>query len=58
MERMKLTEHEMLCHPSIHCTGSVRGMIERGFWGKEDWFVQCGQYIYNMSIYLSPGRIL
>lgn len=58
MERIQLNEHEKLCHPSIHCTGSVRGMIKCGFWDKGDRLVRCGQYIYNMSIYLSPGRIL
>lgn len=37
-------------HPSIHHTGSVIGMKRRGYWGKKDICVRCGQYIYNLSI--------
>lgn len=37
-------------HPSIHHTGSVRGMKKLGFWRKKDRCVRCGQYIYNLSM--------
>lgn len=37
-------------YPSIHRTGSVRGMIKLGFWSKEDDIVRHGNYIYNTSI--------
>ena len=36
-------------HPSIHYTGSVRGMKKLGLWGKHDKCVRCGNYIYNLS---------
>ena len=36
-------------HPNIDSTGSVRGMKDRGFWGKKDKTVRCGGYIYNIS---------
>ncbi len=50
MRYMKLTEKEKARHPSIHYTGSVRGMKKRGGWRKNDLCVRCGQYIYNLSI--------
>ena len=50
MKYKKLTEHEKMIHPSIHYTGSVRGMKRLGYWGKSDICVRCGQYIYNLSI--------
>jgi hypothetical protein len=37
-------------HPSIHYTGSVRGMKKLGFWGKTDNCIRIGNYIYNISI--------
>lgn len=49
MRYMKLTKGEQACHPSIHYTGSVRGMKKLGFWGEHDTCVRCGQYIYNLS---------
>ena len=52
MRDEKLTEAEKARHPSIHYTGSVRGMKKLGFWGKHDVCVRCGQYIYNLSIRL------
>lgn len=52
MRYERLTEAEKACHPSIHYTGSVRGMKKLGFWGKNDRCVRCGQYIYNLSIFL------
>lgn len=32
---------------NIHRTGSVRGMIERGYWSKDDDMVRHGNYIYR-----------
>lgn len=52
MRYMKLSEEEKAIHPSIHYTGSVRGMKKNGLWNKNDCCVRCGQYIYNMSIYI------
>lgn len=51
MRYRKLTAGEKDRHPSIHYTGSVRGMKKLGYWGKDDTCVRCGQYIYNMSRY-------
>lgn len=50
MKYIKLSEREKARHPSIHYTGSVRGMKKLGFWGKHDNCVRSGQYIYNLSI--------
>lgn len=50
MQYKRLTEAEKEKHPSIHYTGSVRGMKKLKFWGKHDRCVRCGQYIYNLSI--------
>ena len=52
MQYMKLTEHDKAIHPSIHYTGSVRGMKKLRFWGKHDRCVRCGQYIYNLDIFI------
>ena len=52
MRYMKLTEYDKARHPSIHHTGSVRGMKKLRYWGKHDRCVRCGQYIYNMSIFI------
>ena len=52
MKYKKLTELEKARHPSIHQTGSVRGMKKLRYWGKKDICVRCGQYIYNLSITL------
>lgn len=56
MKYMKLTDEQKERHPSIHYTGSVRGMKKLGYWGKHDVCVRCGQYIYNISIWLDPNR--
>lgn len=48
----KLSAAQMTQHPSIHYTGSVRGMKKLGFWGEHDIVVRCGQYIYNLSIFI------
>ena len=50
MKYQKLTAEEKAKHPSIHYTGSVKGMKEQGYWGKHDKCVRCGSYIYNLSI--------
>ena len=49
MKYQQLTEKEKATHPSIHYTGSVKGMKKLGFWDKSDECVRCGSYIYNMS---------
>ncbi len=56
MQYMKLTEGQKARHPSIHRTGSVRGMKKLGYWGKHDRCVQCGSYIYNLSITIGAGH--
>lgn len=56
MQYMRLTEGEKASHPSIHCSGSVRGMKNLGYWGKRDRCVRCGQYIYNLSIRIGGHR--
>lgn len=56
MRYQKLTPYEKYIHPSIHYTGSVRGMKNLGYWGKDDVCVRCGQYIYNLSITLPHLR--
>lgn len=50
MKYKKLTETEKAIHPSIHYTGSVRGMKSKGYWGKHDVCVRCGSFIYNLSM--------
>jgi len=52
----KLTAAEMSQHPSIHYTGSVRGMKKLGYWGKRDKVVRCGQHYYNLSITINDYR--
>lgn len=52
MEYRKLTPNEKASHPSIHYSGSVRGIKKLGYWGKNDHCVRSGQYIYNLSIYI------
>ena len=58
MQYMKLSEQEKARHPSIHYTGSVRGMKKQGFWDKNDRCVRCGQYIYNMSQYIGQRPVV
>lgn len=55
MKYMKLTDGQKYNHPSIHCSGSVRGMKKLGYWGKHDEVVRCGQYYYNLSIFIWGG---
>lgn len=37
-------------HPNISATGSVRGMKDRGYWGKEDKTVRTHGFIYNIDM--------
>lgn len=57
MRYMKLTEHDKAIHPSIHYTGSVRGMKKLRYWGENDWCVRCGKYIYNLSIFIGQRPV-
>ena len=57
MRYTRLTEKEKARHPSIHHTGSVRGMKKHNGWRKNDRCVRCGQYIYNLSMVIGwPWR--
>ena len=56
MRYARLSRAERECHPSIHYTGSVRGMKKLRYWGKDDVCVRCGQYIYNLSITIKNTR--
>ena len=58
LKKRDFPERERDRHPSIHHTGSVRGMKKLGYWGKHDDIVRCGQYIYNLSIVLSPSIVI
>ena len=53
MRTTRLTEAEKARHPSIHVTGSVRGMRKLGYCGKNDVVVRSGSYYYNLSVTLS-----
>lgn len=48
----RLSQYDKDHHPSIHRTGSIRGMKTLGYWHKDDVIVLCGQYYYNMSIFI------
>ena len=37
-------------HPNIDASGSVTGMIQRGYWPPDATPVECGGFIYNTSI--------
>lgn len=36
-------------HPNIDASGSVKGMKNMGYWGKDDEVVRFGGHYYNMS---------
>lgn len=55
MRYMRLSKAERDRHPSIHYTGSVRGMKKLKYCGKDDECVRCGQYIYNISRTVPPS---
>ena len=44
---------ELEHHPSIHKTGSVKGMKKCGYWDKDDVVVRYGDYFYNFSIWIA-----
>ena len=37
------------CHPNIDASGSIRGMKDRGYWGKKDRCVRTHGFIYNID---------
>lgn len=37
------------CHPNINTSWSVRGMKDKGYWGKEDVTIKSHGFIYNIS---------
>lgn len=37
------------CHPNIHKSGSVKGMIKLGHWKRTDKIIRRGEYKYNVS---------
>lgn len=45
------------CHPNIHATGSVRGMKQRGHWGKHDRTVRSHGWIYNIDHSIVTGDL-
>jgi hypothetical protein len=45
------------CHPNIFSTGSVRGMKQRGYWGKGDRTVRSHGWIYNIDHVLVSGDL-
>lgn len=43
-------------HANIDASGSVRGMKDRGYWGKKDRTVRSNGYIYNIDRFVcDPG---
>jgi len=38
-------------HPNIDITGSVKGMVERGYWKKKDRKVRSNGFIYNIDVF-------
>lgn len=38
-------------HPNIHSTGSVRGMVNKGWWKKDERTVKVGEWIYNVDLW-------
>lgn len=44
------------CHPSIDASGSIRGMKDRGWWGRRDRIVQSHGFKYNIDhLVVTPG---
>lgn len=37
------------CHPSISETGSIRGMKQQGYWGKDDLIVKSHGFYHNID---------
>jgi hypothetical protein len=45
------------CHSHIDASGSVRGMRDRGYWGKHDRAVRSRGWIYNIDRLNISGRL-
>lgn len=45
------------CHPNISSSGSVRGMKDRGYWGKHDRTVRSHGWIYNIDHVSVSGEL-
>ena len=43
------------CHANIDASGSIRGMKDRGYWGKKDRCVRSHGFIYNIDTYVVSG---
>lgn len=41
------------CHPNIDASGSVRGMIACGSWGKDDLVILTNGFKYNVSKFMA-----
>lgn len=46
------------CHPNIHKTGSVKGMIARGFWAENDEVISSNGFKYNTSHLLAEADLV
>ena len=44
-------------HPNIDHTGSVKGMRERGYWGKKDKVVRSHGWYYNISKFVASDEL-
>jgi hypothetical protein len=44
-------------HPNIDVTGSVRGMKDRGYWGKNDKVVRSHGWQYNISKFVASDEL-
>jgi hypothetical protein len=44
-------------HPNIDITGSVRGMKDRGYWGKHDKIVRSHGWQYNISKFVISDEL-
>lgn len=43
-------------HANISSSGSVRGMRDRGYWGKKDRAVRAGSFTYNIDSLVSDDN--
>lgn len=44
-------------HPNIHISGSVEGMRDRGYWGRNERTVTCNGWIYNIDRCVSDDEL-
>lgn len=44
-------------HPNISASGSVRGMVSRGYWKREDRKVRVRGFVYNVSRVVSSDPL-